>query len=481
MKLNMSVFCDWLAEFHPTSYIDSDQIAIDAVRLFSGNVTPKSNCLYVGKMTAMFKQAEPKVICTHNNDILILDTDDEEEVLNAVLNAFEFYSRWDNTLLELLSSNSMLQDLLDTAEEVLHRPIFLLDSGQRLLAMSRNYPLGSVDAQWDELILDGSSNMEMIVRLNSREPQRFQRRGIHTLGSDFGTPHGGLHYNFFVNDKWVGKLVMIDLDDSVTPGEACLLSLLCDHFDRWFQMHIQELDSLQQDRLLCDALESDDADHSELIRALNIHGWDKSDRLTFIQVIAPYQPYNINNHFCRTINYQFSNIFAVNYQYSICLLCNLSMKDRATTIAELTPLLQSGKYYGVVSQEFTMEDSFHKNYLYTQITSEHCQKKPGAIYDGTDYILKYIFHQMPRQTEADLCHPALRRLLDYDREHNTDFADTLRIYLSNERSNVATAKALNLHRNSLSYRLAKLEELSGLDLDNPELRLHLLLSFQFLE
>lgn len=357
----------------------------------------------------------------------------------------------------------------------------MLDSGQRLLAMSQNYPLGSVDQQWDELILDGSCNMEMLLILNSQQPERFRKKGVYTLEDGFGTPNKGQHYNFFVNDKWVGKLVMIDLDQSVTNGEICLLTILCQHFDKWFHAHIQELDALQQDRLLCAALANADNDNSELIRSLNIHGWADTDTLILIQVSAPYQPFNINNHFCRTINHQFSNIFAVSFRYSVCLLCNLSLMDRKKTFEKLLPLLKSGKYYGVTSQEFTMTDSFYKNYLYTDITGQHCEQRAGELYSGENYILKYIFHEMPKQTSADLCHPALRKLLAYDQKHQSDFAHTLKVYLSNERSNVETAKALNLHRNSLSYRLAKLQELLEADLDDADTRLHLMLSFQFLE
>ena len=218
-----------------------------------------------------------------------------------------------------------------------------------------------------------------------------------------------------------------------------------------------------------------------MVRSLNIHGWSDTDKLILIQVNAPYQPFNINTHFCRTINHQFSNIFAVSFRYSVCLLCNLSLMNKEKTFQELLPLLQAGKYYGVISQEFTMTDSFQKNYLYTEITGEYCEKKAGKLYNGEDYIMKYIFHEMPKQTNADLCHPALRKLLEYDKKHHSDFVQTLQVYLTCERSNVETAKALNLHRNSLSYRLAKLQELLEADLDDADTRLHLLLSFQFIE
>ncbi|WP_456298190.1 helix-turn-helix domain-containing protein [Blautia producta] len=34
-----------------------------------------------------------------------------------------------------------------------------------------------------------------------------------------------------------------------------------------------------------------------------------------------------------------------------------------------------------------------------------------------------------------------------------------------------------IHRNSLLYRLKRIEELTGIDLDNEEIRLHLMLSY----
>ena len=45
----------------------------------------------------------------------------------------------------------------------------------------------------------------------------------------------------------------------------------------------------------------------------------------------------------------------------------------------------------------------------------------------------------------------------------------------------ATAAELIIHRTTLTYRLGKIAELTRLNLDNPDLRLYLLLSFQLLD
>ena len=82
---------------------------------------------------------------------------------------------------------------------------------------------------------------------------------------------------------------------------------------------------------------------------------------------------------------------------------------------------------------------------------------------------------------VSLIHPAVLKLAEYDRTHNTAFTETLHMYLKKERSQSKTAAALNLHRNTLTYRLQRIRELLPADLEDDDTRLHLLLSFRFLQ
>ena len=76
-----------------------------------------------------------------------------------------------------------------------------------------------------------------------------------------------------------------------------------------------------------------------------------------------------------------------------------------------------------------------------------------------------------------LISPTLRILRRHDQEKGTQYFETLRVYLLQERNVPRTAQALIIHRTTLLYRLEKIQALIQTDLEDPGQRLYLLLSF----
>ncbi|MDP2936684.1 MAG: helix-turn-helix domain-containing protein [Dehalococcoidia bacterium] len=62
----------------------------------------------------------------------------------------------------------------------------------------------------------------------------------------------------------------------------------------------------------------------------------------------------------------------------------------------------------------------------------------------------------------------LGRLLEYDRHNNAELAHTMEVYFSLLGNLGETAEALHLHRNSLSYRLRRIQEVAGISLSDAE-------------
>jgi DNA-binding PucR family transcriptional regulator len=72
-------------------------------------------------------------------------------------------------------------------------------------------------------------------------------------------------------------------------------------------------------------------------------------------------------------------------------------------------------------------------------------------------------------------------LVLHDRKRRGDLVRTLRVYFASGANASEAADRLYLHRNSMLYRLARITELTGLDLKDPRVRLALELGLLVLD
>ena len=73
------------------------------------------------------------------------------------------------------------------------------------------------------------------------------------------------------------------------------------------------------------------------------------------------------------------------------------------------------------------------------------------------------------------------RKLENPNEGEYSNLELLRNYMLTERSISCTAKLMHMHRNSVIYRLGKIQEILGIDFNDADVRLRVLISFKILE
>ena len=81
-------------------------------------------------------------------------------------------------------------------------------------------------------------------------------------------------------------------------------------------------------------------------------------------------------------------------------------------------------------------------------------------------IYKFMFKSGNQQEILDYCNERLKKLEEYDHANGTFLQDTLLAYDMNGFNIGKTAEELFVHRNSLQYRLKKIEEILGITLDD---------------
>ena len=88
-------------------------------------------------------------------------------------------------------------------------------------------------------------------------------------------------------------------------------------------------------------------------------------------------------------------------------------------------------------------------------------------------IYRLLFHLYGHEELSAFYHEALGPLLDADSRGNNALIETLECFFRCNGNLSETARLMHLHRNSLLYRLGRIEELLGRSLEDAELRLAL--------
>lgn len=92
------------------------------------------------------------------------------------------------------------------------------------------------------------------------------------------------------------------------------------------------------------------------------------------------------------------------------------------------------------------------------------------------YRLLLLLRESPELWE--FYRSTLAPLADYDRAQHAELLKTLEAFFENLGNLARTAEALHVHRNTLIYRIARINEISGLNIDDAEERLALWLALK---
>lgn len=96
-----------------------------------------------------------------------------------------------------------------------------------------------------------------------------------------------------------------------------------------------------------------------------------------------------------------------------------------------------------------------------------------GIYQFLDVLLK-------ERSQRNMDNVVVKKLLDYDYKNKTQLTETLKIYLDKNENPTETANYLHIHVNTLSYRLKRITEITGIDLSKPNQKFMVYLDLKLL-
>ena len=104
---------------------------------------------------------------------------------------------------------------------------------------------------------------------------------------------------------------------------------------------------------------------------------------------------------------------------------------------------------------------------YIEIIRQVTGDKNKSVVQYSNLGFFQIFGKVDDMTELERCIPeTLKKLYLYDDEHKGELITTLQMYLRNNQSIKKTASAMFVHYRTISYRLEKIKQISGINFDN---------------
>lgn len=390
--------------------------------------------------------------------------------------------------------NAMEEDglypILKAANEIFNCPVLLTDKQYRLIHQIPNEPIG--EYIWDTLyenkrlpenVIWDYQKLYLSNKTNEYQPFYANWGLVKNYPRIFGeiNKDGQIigHIAIFIGEN---ELKEDDIGIAEIFIKAIKIKLQSTYYDRTIWKQVSS-------NCLLDLLNVDSTEQTKKLAADNILKQSTGDYVFMVtQIGESANKKAFANCAISELSSSYANVVAVIYKNAIVILYgNLSGMNRGTpknaNIGRIVDYLSSYHMVCGISEEFT--DLGLSNVYYTQalITSElvakDCYKVSGHY---SDYAPMPLFYSVVKSIEpTPFIHPIINRVKEYDKENNTEFLETLRVYSIAMHNKEVSSNKLSIHRNTLLYRLNRIKELFDLSYEKENVALDLLVSFLLLD
>jgi DNA-binding PucR family transcriptional regulator len=123
--------------------------------------------------------------------------------------------------------------------------------------------------------------------------------------------------------------------------------------------------------------------------------------------------------------------------------------------------------------------SYRQALAVSRLQQEHKISKNRIFYSDMG-IYKLLMSIDDKSILEDYIQQTIQPIIEYDRTNDASLMEVLSSYLKNDGSVKATSEQLFIHRNTVNYRLGKIEEITDMNLSSTSDRLQLTVGLMIL-
>ena len=416
----------------------------------------------------------------------------QDLIISVTLKLFQRYYAFEASVNSLVANEGTLSELCVLASDFFGNPIYIHDNVFTVIAMS-GWVQGMMEFEYNRETQRYNVPLAQIeeYKFNQKyqETYRLHRAGIWDVDQ---YPYGirSMFINLWNGDVFLGRMLMDELVSSFRPGSYTLLEYLGGHATRIFLKTLDNRTGAYRnlEDSVRDILDGHAMDPTDLTLLLTALGWKHDDEFLCLKLQSQKSDiYTASEHVFRySLTTVFPNSFTFFHKRRLCLLIDLTVSGLSQVDVRqlISPVARDSYLYVGLSMPVHGTGQWMQGFLQANIALDY-----GFRWRSDRWVIPFHLCALDHildstQTPLPQQHLVARELLElktYDRQKGTNYYETLRSYLRNERDITRASQDLIIHRTTLLYRLKKMETIVNINLESPEMRLYLLLSIYMLE
>lgn len=425
--------------------------------------------VYVGNTRDYFDTSQEGAIVVHRHDLFIVHNVEPEELFDEICNIIDRFIDWERTLVALLDDSNGLQKMIDCSRDILKNPSFIYGTDGKNLAIASHYP-ETVHWHWKELL----ENQGL-----SDERMNFLKEHIHlthvfqdtfpTLRNSVMGDYQYYHCSLFMNGYMTGHFVLFSFTHPFEKGLEYLLEILISWMNLYIEKHFEKFNPMTKVTaaflafLHADSEENRQSCLEELSRYVRPLKWQLSDtyQILIVRENVSNEPVLLTKLYLKCME-RLEQVLIAKTPNHLILLWNRSRSTSHRTVPEiLTSFMDTGFVVGG-SHPFSGFFQCHSYYQQACLEAERCLQTHINVSFAGDHLADYWTSMIKKDPLAlTYVDRSIFRLYQLDQEEGSSYYETLKVYCMCGYQKTTAARLLSLHRNSMNYRLEKIEEFLG--------------------